>query len=75
MLKVVFLDKIGYVEISIPDGVIDMLDGKAFFSDGENDYRAVTVLIIFPDYSKHHCHRAVVTGSRPSPTIICSNAD
>lgn len=42
MLKVVYRDEVGYVEISIPDGVIDMLDGKVYFSDGENDYQIQT---------------------------------
>ena len=38
-LKVIYRDDGGYVEVSVPYDGVDFIDGEAFFTDGDRDYR------------------------------------
>lgn len=38
-LKVIYRDEGGYVEVTVPYDGVDFIDGEAFFTDGELDYR------------------------------------
>jgi len=38
-LKVIYRDEGGFVEVEVPYGGIDFLNGEAYFTDGTEDYR------------------------------------
>jgi len=38
-LKIIYRDEGGYVEVAIPYDGIDFVDGEAYFTDGDKDYR------------------------------------